>query len=101
MVEIELIYFDHCPSWRTAWDDLGSVLVELDLNASVRLRNLDHLEANERNGFAGSPTIRIEGRDLEGYDGPPVMACRRYLDNEGKGWPGKALLRARLGAVEQ
>lgn len=99
MIGIELDYFEGCPSWQRAWTELGTALVDLDLDASVRLCNVDRLGEDERSGFAGSPTIRIEGRDLEGYAGPPVTACRRYLENDGKGWPSQALLRERLGSA--
>ena len=91
-----MLYFEGCPSWRSAWTELGDVLAELGVDATVRLRDIAHLDERARHGFAGSPTIRIDGRDLEGYDGPPRMACRRYLDNDGRGWPSRALLRRRL-----
>jgi len=96
MVKVEVLYFDGCPSWRTAWGKLADVLTELGIDANVSLRNIDDLDPETRHGFAGSPTIRINGRDLEDYDGPPVMACRRYMDNSGRGWPSKTLLRQRL-----
>jgi hypothetical protein len=96
MIEVELLYFDDCPSWRTAWTELGQALVGLDLDASVRLRNIEHLTPDERSGFAGSPSIRVDGDDLERYGGAPLMACRRYLENAGQGWPSQKLLRQRL-----
>ena len=46
--------------------------------------------------FAGSPTIKVNGQDLEDYQGNGVMACRRYEENNGKGWPSKDLLRDRV-----
>jgi hypothetical protein len=96
MLEMELLYFDGCPSWHRAWNDLGTLLAETGVDAAVRLRDVLTMEEHERVGFAGSPTIRIEGVDLEGYAGPGVIACRRYAENDGLGWPSGALLRARL-----
>lgn len=90
---IELLYFDGCPSWKRAWNDLGEVLVASRIDATVHVRNIDDLPDDERHGFAGSPTIRIDGHDLEGYDGPPLYACRRYVDNRGLGWPDPRGLR--------
>ena len=52
-------------------------------------------------GFAGSPTIRIDGIDLFGYGGPAVMACRRHEDDGGRGWPSLEALRARLTCALQ
>lgn len=46
--------------------------------------------------FAGSPTIRVNGRDIEDYQGDGAMACRVYKENDGRGWPGKSLLRGKI-----
>jgi len=99
MPTIELLFFDGCPSWQHAWKDLGDVLATSRIDASVRLRNIDDLPEDQRHGFAGSPTLRIDGRDLEGYDGPPVHACRRYVRNQGRGWPDPDDLRRALAAA--
>lgn len=97
---VDLYYFDGCPSWREAWRDLGDVLAETGIDAQVRLRDVTTLGDEPPRGFAGSPTIHVDGVDLEGYDGPGVMACRRYEENGGKGSPSLGLLRARLTAEE-
>lgn len=96
MITIELLYFDGCPSWEHAWTELGRAITETGIDATVRLRHLEGVPEHERTGFAGSPTLRIDGRDLEGYDGPAVLACRRYNENAGRGWPSLTLLQERL-----
>lgn len=98
-VTVELIYFQGCPSWPHAWCELGHALAAAGVEAEVRLRELERLPEPARRGFAGSPTIRIEGADVEGYAGPPVLACRRYPGNAGRGWPDAQLLRQRLRAA--
>jgi hypothetical protein len=62
--------------------------------------NVDSLEKADQLHFAGSPTVQINGLDLEGYDGPGVMACRVYFENDRKGWPSKQQLKERLAHVE-
>jgi len=96
---IELFYFDGCPSWREAWRGLGDVLAVTGVDAQVRLRDVVTLGDEPPRGFAGSPTIHVDGVDLEGYAGPGVMACRRYGENGGKGWPTLALLKAQLATA--
>ncbi|MBW6455240.1 MAG: hypothetical protein K0A98_05095 [Trueperaceae bacterium] len=96
MTHIDLYFFDGCPSWQQAWRDLGTVLAETGSEATVRVRDVMSLPDEGRRGFAGSPTIHVDGVDLEGYDGEGVLACRRYQENEGRGWPSLDLLRARL-----
>lgn len=95
-IRIELRYFEGCPSYKTAWSDLLDVITESGIDACIRPVNVDSPERAETLGFAGSPSITIEGKDLEGYRGPSVMACRVYRENEGRGWPSKALLKQRL-----
>lgn len=98
-VRVELIYFDGCPSWATAWTELGRAIAATRARVNLRLVNLEELPPDRQHGFAGSPTIRINGRDLEGYDGEPVLACRRYAGNGGLGWPSQEQLRDALAAA--
>jgi len=99
MRQIELLYFVGCPSWAHAWAALGQVLIEERIDAIVRLRDVADLEPGALAGFAGSPTIRVDGVDLFGYTGPPVMACRWYADPPAQGWPSIDALRERLTAA--
>jgi hypothetical protein len=101
MVRIDVLYFDGCPSCAHAWSELGLVLASERLDASVRLLNVVDLDDSALHGFAGSPTIRVNGRDLEGYDGPAVMACRRYADNGGRGWPSRRVITRAVRAARE
>jgi len=100
-VQVELVYFDGCPSWEAAWSELGLAIAAKRLRVDVRLVNLEDLPPDRQQGFAGSPTIRVNGRDLEGYDGEPVLACRRYAGNDGRGWPSQEQLREALMAAAE
>lgn len=100
MVHIELLYFGDCPSLQHAWKGIGAAIAEAGVDANVRLRNIDGLPDEQLEGFGGSPTVRIDGRDLESYDGPPVLACRLYPCNQGRGWPSQEQLQEALRSVE-
>jgi hypothetical protein len=100
MIRIELLYFDGCPSWQQAWNELGIALAESDIPATVRLQNIETLPEEQLQGFGGSPTLRINSRDLDGYDGPPLRACRRYTNNEGRGWPNQTRLQEALRTAQ-
>ena len=89
---IDLLYFNGCPSYRQAWNNILDLLVEEKIDASVRLFAVENLERAHELSFAGSPTIKVNGQDLEDYQGDGVMACRMYQENNGKGWPSKKLL---------
>lgn len=96
IINVELLYFDGCPSYKQAWADLLEVVVENDLEIVVRPRNIDSLEKAEGLPFAGSPTILVNGIDLENHKGETVMACRIYQENDNNGWPSKELLKKAL-----
>ncbi|MDA3948337.1 MAG: hypothetical protein PF508_03840 [Spirochaeta sp.] len=98
-VTLDLLYFDGCPSYRQAWNDILDVLVEEKIDASVRLVAVEDMDSARELQFAGSPTIKVNGKDLEDYQGEGVLACRLYKGNDGKGWPSKELLRDRIRGV--
>ena len=63
------------------------------------------IEAIQENGFPGSPTVRINGRDIEediGLAGLAGLSCRTYRENHVmRKLPGRALiLRALREAAE-
>ena len=99
-IQIELLYFDGCPSYQTAWAELLEVISEHHLDTVVRPVNIDSLEKADTLKFAGSPTIKINGEDLESYNDQGVIACRVYEENGRRGWPSKALLATKLLAAK-
>jgi hypothetical protein len=86
VVEVRLVYFDGCPNWPTARERLRGVLNQLgwaDLPITgVRVETEDEAVAS---GFAGSPTILIDGTDLFPRSGAwsGGLACRLYLTPAG------------------
>lgn len=64
-MEVRLVYFDGCPNWQLARTRLRQVLDRLgrsDVSISgVRVETADEASAA---GFAGSPTILVDGWDL-------------------------------------
>jgi len=97
-IRIELLYFDGCPSYGHVWSDLVELIAERNLDARAKLVRVATQAQADSLHFAGSPTVKVNGRDLEGYDGPGVLACRLY-GQEGKGRPSRELLRKRLLAA--
>jgi hypothetical protein len=96
MIAIDRLYIGGCPAWKRTWIELGHALTATATNATVRQGDIDSLPERERIGFAGSPTLRIDGRDRNGYEGPAVTSCRRYESNAGKGRPSQAVIQGQL-----
>ncbi len=88
-MKIEFLYWEECPSHPEALALLQEVLGERGIDDPVELREvLTHDEAVEL-GFPGSPTIRIDGRDIDpvGAEWPPGLSCRVYRLPDGRASP--------------
>jgi hypothetical protein len=95
---VELLYFEGCPSYLRLCQDLFEVIGELGVDACVRPVLVASVLEAQNLGFPGSPTVRVNGVDIEGYEGPGVLSCRVYGENGGKNWPSKDLLKRALVA---
>ena len=98
-MKVEILYFDGCPTYETATKTLRAVLAEEGVEADIELVAVDTDEDARRLKFPGSPTIRVDGKDLF-----PVSAradwrlgCRVYATPQGlRGSPTAEMLRAAL-----
>jgi hypothetical protein len=97
---VELLWWEGCPSWEQALSILREEMSAVGLDpGAVQVREVrTHTDA-EQEGFVGSPTIRIDGRDLQPTDGEPVgLTCRIYRLRDGRisPLPDRADLRDKL-----
>jgi len=85
-MHVELLYWDGCPSHPQALSDLRAGMAELGLDPeSVEVRHIDTDQAAAAKGFAGSPTIRIDGVDVvDPGDEPVGLTCRVYYLRDGR-----------------
>jgi hypothetical protein len=85
-MKIELFYWEGCPSHPEALELLNEVIAERGIEANVVMREVSTHEEAEELAFPGSPTIRVDGRDVdqEGADAPPALACRIYRLPDGR-----------------
>jgi hypothetical protein len=74
-VKIELLYWEGCPSHPEALELLQAVLAERSLDATVELREVLTEEEAQELRFPGSPTIRVDGRDVDaaGAESRPAL----------------------------
>jgi hypothetical protein len=85
-VDIELLYWDGCPSYPEAMELLQDVLAERGVDAEVRVRHVGTDAEAQALRFPGSPTIRIDGRDVDlaGAEAQPALTCRVYYLPDGR-----------------
>ncbi len=79
-VRIELLYWEGCPSYPEARELLEQVLAERGIEAEIEMREVTTDEEAEALRFPGSPTIRVDGRDIDpaGAGARPALTCRIY-----------------------
>jgi len=83
---IELLWWDGCPSHPRALADLREVLGELGLDPdAVSVREVATEADADAEEFVGSPTIRVNGRDIAPpRDEPTGLTCRIYRRRDGR-----------------
>jgi len=85
-VEVELLYFDGCPNYQ---DYLPHLRQLVSGAGEVRLRPIETEEAALMARFIGSPTVRVDGRDVETEAAGRTeygLQCRLY--RTASGWLG-------------
>ena len=93
-MKVQLLWFQDCPNHEAATTMLREVLAEVGVSSAVELVEVPDLDAGRRWQFPGSPTIRIDGVDVEpGWqsDGEFTPRCRLYPTADGlRGVPERA-----------
>ena len=101
---MEVLTFPGCPNRDAAIALAVRVREQLGSAAEVRVIDIPDQPAAEQVGFLGSPTIRVDGRDIEpGADDQQeyVHACRLYQHQHSlRGLPEEDWLRQALRTAE-
>jgi len=77
---VEILYTDACPFWKETLRALKEVMKELNLDIAVRKTKIANEEEAKRYRFPGSPTVRINGVDIDPAAKETVgyIGCRIY-----------------------
>ncbi len=98
---IEVLYFDGCPSTDAFLPRLRDLLARLGATDRLELRRVETILDAERERFLGSPSVRVDGYDIEpGADERTDygLKCRLYRTESGmQGAPSTDWLLAALG----
>jgi len=104
-MQIQFLWWEGCPSHPEAWQRLQQTLDELQVTAQIELIEIKTDQDAEQWMFPGSPTILINGNDID-PSAPPAyrLTCRLYFRDDGRPSPlpsqamiKRAILKAQQG----
>ncbi len=85
-MQIRFLYYEDCPSHDVALERLQGVMAEEGIEADIEIVKVETDEQAHALRFVGSPTILIDGQDI---DPPPpeayyALTCRAYRLEDGR-----------------
>ncbi|GBC92174.1 hypothetical protein HRbin15_00638 [bacterium HR15] len=84
-MRIELLYYPECPSHERALELLQEALRMEGIDAPVEIIRIDTQAQAEAHRFIGSPTIRIEGIEVDPHPELPYrLTCRTFIHEDGR-----------------
>jgi hypothetical protein len=102
-MRVELLHIPDCPNYQVAARLLREILHEHGLPQKIAEVSVTDFTQAEVLAFPGSPTIRINGKDVDptfpgqDYRGP---SCRTYmLDGKRQGVPSRAMITLAIRAA--
>jgi len=99
-MKIEVLYVPGCPNYQPAVERIRKVLASESLRADVEGIPVGSEVDAKALGFPGSPTVRVDGTDVEPKQTNAVgLACRLYAHSGGV--PSEEMLRMALVRAKQ
>lgn len=96
-MKIEVLFVPGCPNAAPTVARLREILGAESAHAHVQEVEVRDAATAAALAFPGSPTVRINGRDIAGDALPgagPMMACRLYATGPSGGIPSLELMRS-------
>ncbi len=99
-MRIEVLYVPGCPNYRPAVERIQKILVSESLRADIEGIPVSSEVAAKTLEFPGSPTVRVNGADVErNHKNATGLACRLYANSGGV--PPEEMLRLALSRAKE
>ena len=99
-MKVQVLYFDGCPNHEALVPRLRDLMVAADARTAIELVRVDDAENAERQRFLGSPTVRVDGEDVEPGASERTdfgLKCRLFATPDGlRGMPADEWVLAAL-----
>ena len=101
-MRVSFLYFEDCPSYDLALERLREVMDEEGIPGEVEVVKVETEEQARELRFVGSPTIRVDGQDIDPPRGSPyALTCRAYRleDDRISPLPSRDMIRRALTSL--
>jgi hypothetical protein len=99
-MRIEILYLPGCPNYLPAFERLHAVVASQAVQDEIHCVPVSTEAQAKDLLFPGSPTIRINGKDVEaGKTSSPGLACRLYANLSGV--PSQEVLRLAVSRAKR
>ena len=83
-MRVSFLYYDECPSHDLALERLREVMAEEGIPGELEVIKVETEEQARELRFIGSPTIRVDGQDIDSpSDSQYTLTCRAYRLEDG------------------
>ncbi len=84
-MRVSFLYYEECPSHDLALERLREVMAEEGIPGGVEVFKVETEEQARELRFVGSPTIRVDGQDIDPPSDPRyALTCRAYRLEDGR-----------------
>ena len=101
-MRVSFLYYEECPSHDLALERLREVLAEERISTEVEVIKVETEDQARELRFIGSPTIRVDGQDIDSpSDSRYALTCRAYRLEDGRisPLPSRDMIRHALRSV--
>jgi hypothetical protein len=99
-MRIEILYVPGCPNYKPTFERLQAVLTSESVKAGIQGLPVTTEAEAKALLFPGSPTVRVNGEDVERHlTSVPSLACRLYANRSGI--PAEESLRMAISAAKR
>ena len=84
-LEVRFLYYEGCSSHEEALERLRQVLEQEGIQANIEVVKVETEKQAKQLGFPGSPTILVNGHDIDPPSKPQyALTCRAYKLEDGR-----------------
>ncbi|ODS31485.1 MAG: putative dehydrogenase subunit [Candidatus Scalindua rubra] len=104
IVKIDILFIENCPGVIPTTKHIKDIIADEAIDAEINLILIETLEDARRLHFTGSPSVRINGMDIETNSGHTkdygLRSRLYYIDGKQSGHPSKSMIRNAIKKVK-